>query len=118
MRRCLVGEKVRLHPPRHQLRNTIGTVPNQTDGCRFLLANLILEDAERLIQTVDHEVAITRSQPLLDPLGIYINAEKASAGHGSGQWLSAAHTSHAAADDQLPFETAAIMLFSSGSESL
>src|SRR5205807_8628961 len=78
----------------------------------------ILENAEGFIKIVDHEIAISGLEALLDSLRIYINPEKAAAGHGGRQGLCATHSAHPAAHDQLAGQVAAKVFFTGSGERL
>ena len=110
MRRGLVGQNVGDDPALCEFWNNVGAISHQADRDILLLAHCVLQDAQRLVERGDHEIAVARLQSLLDALGININPEKSRACHGRRQWLSAAHSAHAAADDQLACEIAAKML--------
>ena len=57
-------------------------------------------------------VAISGSEPLLDPHRIYFDPDEACAIHGRGQRLGAAHSTEAAADDEFTCEASVEMFFS------
>ena len=117
VRRSLIGENVRDHAAIGEFRNDVGAIADQSDGDIFFFADGILQNAQRLIERGDHEIAVAGLQALLDALGIDVNSQKSRAGHGCGQRLSSAHSAHAAADDQLAGEIAAEMFFACGGKS-
>ena len=110
VRRSLIGENVGHDAALSQLGNDVAAVADQPDGDVLLLAHRVLQDAQRFVERVHHEIAIAGAQALLDTLGIDLDAEVAGARHGRSQRLRAAHAAHAARDDQLAFEIAAQML--------
>ena len=73
-------------------------------------ANGVLQDAQRLVERVDHEVAVAGAQALLDALGIDLDTEIAGAGHGGGEGLGSTHSAHAAGDDEFAGEVSAKVL--------
>src|SRR5208337_1803473 len=106
------------HTALSQLGNNVATIADQADGDVLLLTYRVLQDAQRLVERVDHEVAVAGAQALLDALRIDFDAEIAGAGHGRRQWLRAAHAAHTAGDDQLACKIAAEMLLARGGKSL
>src|SRR6185437_16206681 len=84
----------------------------------FFLADRVLQNAQRLVERVDHGVAIARLEALLDALWVNVNAEKRRAVHGGRERLGSTHPPHAPADDQLAAEVAAEMLFACCREGL
>ena len=114
----LVGEDVGHDAALGKLGDDVAAVADQPDGDVLLLANGVLQDAQRLVERVDHEVAVAGAQALLDALGIDLDAEVARAGHGGGQGLGSAHATHTAGDDQLACEIAAEVLFAGSREGL
>ena len=98
--------------------NDIGAIADEPHRNILLLANGVLQDAQRLVESGYHEVAVSGLQPLLDALGIHVNAEKCRPGHCGGQRLSSTHSAHATADDQLAREISAKMLLACGGEGL
>jgi hypothetical protein len=118
MRGGLVGEDIRHDAAFDQLRNDIGAVADQADGDGFLFADGVLEDTERLVERVDHEVAVAGLEALLDALGVDVNAKECRAGHRRSEGLRATHTAHATGDDQFALERPAEVLLRAGSECL
>ncbi len=116
VRRGLIGQNVRNDAALGEFRNDVGTVADQSNGDIFFLADRILQDAQRLIERRDHEVAVAGLQALLDALRIDVDAEESRASHGCGERLSSAHSAHSAADDQLAGEIAAEMFLACGGE--
>src|SRR5215469_11137907 len=110
----LVGENVREHAALGQLRDNVSTIPHQTDRKVLLFANSVLDDPQRLVERIDHEVAVAGAQPLLDALRIDLDAEIAGASHCGGQRLGSAHAAHAARHDELTGKLSAKVLFSRG----
>ena len=110
MRRGLVGQNVGDDPALCEFWNNVCAISDEADRNVLFFTDSILQNTQRLIERGDHEVAVARLQAPLDALGININPEKSRACHGRRQWLSAAHSAHAAADDQLACEIAAKML--------
>ena len=113
----LVGEDVGDDAALGEFRNDVGAIADESDRNVFFLAHRVLQDAQSFVERGDHEVAVAGLEPLLDALGIDVDAEKRRAGHGGGQRLGAAHASHAAADDQFAGEVAVETLFRSSGES-
>ena len=101
VRGSLVGQDIRHDAALRELRNHVGAIADQPNRHGFFLANSVLQDAQRFIKRVDHEVAVASPQALLDALRINLHAEEAGAGHGRGEWLRSAHAAHAAAHNQL-----------------
>ena len=97
VRGSLIGENVGNDAALGQLRNDVGAVADQPDRNVFFLAHGVLQDAQRFVERVDHEVAVAGLQALLDALGIDVDAEESRASHGRRQRLRSTHAAHAAA---------------------
>ena len=111
MRRSLIGQNVGDDATLGEFRNHVRAIPDEPDGNIFFLADGVLQDAQRFVESGDHEVAVAGLQTLLDALGIDVDAEKSRARHGRCERLGSAHSAHATADDQFAGEVAAEMLF-------
>ena len=113
VRAGLVGEQIGHHAAPRELGNHVRAVADQPDRRRFALAHRVFQDAQRLVEIVDHHVAVAGFDAPLDALGIDVDSEKRRAVQRRRQRLRAAHAAHAAAHDQFSGEIAAKM-FSSG----
>src|SRR5271166_1189430 len=116
VRGSLVGENVGHDAAVGQLGDDVTAVADEADGDVFLLADGVLQDAQRLVERVDHEVAVAGAQALLDALGVDLDAEVTGAGHGGGKGLRSAHAAHAAGDDEFAGEVSAEMFFPGSGE--
>ena len=118
VRRGLVGENVRHHAALCQLGDDVGAVAYQPYADVLLLTQRVLQNAQGLVQRVDHEVAIAALQALLNALRVHVNAQERGAGHGGRQRLRSAHAAHATAYDELARQVSAKMFIGGGHERL
>src|SRR5947209_6738923 len=100
MRGSLICEDVGQHSTLMQFWNHVGAIANQSDRDRFFFSNRVLQNAQRFVEGVDHEVAVAGLQPLFYSLCIDIDAKETRAGHSGCKWLRPSHTTHAATDDE------------------
>src|SRR5258708_6472460 len=106
----LVSDDVRNDIAAKQFGQNVSSVSYQADGESASLPAGFGQGLKSLIDAGRDAIAIAAADPFLNALWIHVNAEEARAGHGRGQGLRAAHTAHAAGDDQLPLQAAAKML--------
>src|SRR5206468_6767444 len=86
-------------------------VANQTNRNRALCLSCLVDQLQCLLVRCCHVVAVAGREPFLDPRRIYLNPDEACAIHGRGQRLRAAHSTEAAADDELTREIPVEMFF-------
>lgn len=72
----------------------------QADGNRLPLADFILEHAQCLVESVDHEVAGAVAHGSLQGAGVCLNPEECGAGDGGGEGQLRAVASEAGAGDE------------------
>ena len=114
----LVGEQVGDDAALGQRGDQVGAVAHQTDRDRFLFPQLFFQDAQRLVEVVDHDVAVAAFDAALDAGGIDFDAEEAGAVHSGGQRLGAAHSAQTTGGDQLAAQVAAKVALAGGGKSL
>ena len=76
VRAGLVGQQIGDDAAAREFRNHVGAIADQADGRGFALADGILQDAQRLVEIVDHHVAVAGLHAPLDAFGIDVDAEK------------------------------------------
>ena len=76
----------------------------------FLSRRASFENCERFVDAPCDVIAVAALQALLDALSIDVDAKKERAIHRRGERLGAAHSAHAAGDDELAFQVSAKVL--------
>ena len=113
VRAGLVGEQIGDYAAAREFGNHVRAISDETDRCGFALAHGVFQNAQRLVEIVDHHVAIAGLHAALDAFRIDVDAEKRRAIESCGERLRAAHSAHAAADDEFSGEIA-LKMFSRG----
>ena len=110
MRAGLVGEQIGHDAAAGELRNDVSAIAHQAHGHGLLFADGILENANRFVQLIDADIAITPANAALDALRVHFNAQKCGAVHCGGERLCSAHATHSTCHHQLAGKVATEVL--------
>src|SRR5438477_10686601 len=100
MRARLIGQQIGNEISFYHFREDVGAIANQTyRDCALCLSRLI-DQLQCLIERFRYVVAISVSEPLLDPHRIYFVPDEAFDIHDVSQRVGAAHSTDSAAHDE------------------
>ena len=94
----LVGEEVGHDATARELGDYVRAVSHQPHRSRLFLSHRHFQNAQRLVEVVDANVAIARADAPLDALRVHLDAEKRRAVERGGERLRPAHAAHPAGD--------------------
>ena len=107
----LVGDDIDLHAAAHDFGQDVGTVANESDGESAAFVTGRFAEGERLAEIFADGVAIASVDATLDAAPVHVDGQDDSAVESDGQWLSSAHPTHTAGDDEFMLQGPAEVAF-------
>src|SRR5471030_3009778 len=106
----LVGDHVRAHAALDQFRQDFSRVAQQGDGNRLAFLGVFGDAGQRVVEVGGLFIDITAVQTEIDADLLAFDVQRASAGQGRGQRLSAAHAAEAGSQDPTTGEVVVVVL--------
>ena len=116
MRRCLVGNNIRLNPPPYKLGEHFSSIANQRN--RFGLTRITpsLYHVQRLVKRMSLFINIAGPKPEIGTGLITFNSQTTRARHHRSKWLGTAHAAKTRGQNPAPGQITIIMLATSLNE--
>ncbi|EPA93923.1 hypothetical protein PG5_56480 [Pseudomonas sp. G5(2012)] len=106
----LVGDHVRAHAATDQFREDFSRVTQQGDGDRLAFLGVFGDARQSVVEVFGLLVDITAGQTEVDTALLAFDVQRASAGQGGSQRLSATHATEAGGQDPTTFQVIVVVL--------